>query len=132
MSTWRNRHALILSRLHTSSNEHNKMEQEGAKRNFSFLQSKGLLIGKFILDRHLGIAKWMTPDSQPVTNHFYDIWHVDKSVTNSYSKLKKKKVARSLLTGPKRSGIIFIGISKGGFPTDDPCQVELLHKTCCG
>ena len=66
------------------------MELEGAKRNFSFLQSKGLVIEKFISDRHLGIAKWIR-ESQPATNHFYDIWHVARSVTKKLLKAGKEK-----------------------------------------
>jgi len=65
------------------------MELEGAKRCFNFLLPK-IKISKFISDRHLGIAKWIRT-SHPGVTHFFDIWHIVKSVTKKMIKASKEK-----------------------------------------
>ena len=66
------------------------MELEGAKRSFSFLESVGLSISVFISDRHRGIAKWIR-ECKPSTAHYFDIWHVAKSIGKTILKLSKEK-----------------------------------------
>lgn len=66
------------------------MELEGAKRCFGFLLDAGVKIKVFISDRHLGIAKWMR-EKHPGISHFYDIWHVCKSITKKLLKASKEK-----------------------------------------
>lgn len=66
------------------------MELQGAKQCFDFLLLAGLAISVFIPDRHLGIAKWVR-ENHPQTSHFYDIWHVARSVTKKLVKSSKKK-----------------------------------------
>ncbi len=66
------------------------MELEGAKRCFRFLHNSGVEIPVFISDRHMGIAKWLRND-QPRTKHFFDIWHVAKSLTKKILKASKEK-----------------------------------------
>ncbi len=66
------------------------MELDGAKRCFTFLQSSGVSIKKFISDRHAGIAKWVR-ETQVNTKHFYDIWHVARSITKKMLKAGKEK-----------------------------------------
>jgi len=56
------------------------MELKGAQDSFAFLKAEGLLIAVFISDRHRSIAKWIR-EHEPETRHFFDIWHVAKSVT---------------------------------------------------
>jgi hypothetical protein len=66
------------------------MELEGAKRCFSFIQEKAILsIPVFISDRHSAISKWIR-EQHPTTKHFYDIWHVAKTVTKRILKASKK------------------------------------------
>ena len=55
------------------------MELDGVKRCFSFLFVAGLKIPIFITDRHKGICKWIR-EQQKDTAHFYDLWHVCKSL----------------------------------------------------
>jgi len=64
------------------------MELEGAKKCFAYLSSVGLRICVFTSDRHLGIAKWIR-ENQTGTKHFYDIWHVAKSITKKLFKASK-------------------------------------------
>ena len=66
------------------------MELAGAKKCFSHLLSLGLQIKVFISDRHLGVAKWIR-EHQPSTSHFYDIWHVARSITKKMQKASKEK-----------------------------------------
>lgn len=66
------------------------MELDGAKRCFLFLEGTGVKINKFISDRHAGIAKWLR-ESRPETIHFYDIWHVARSITKKFLIAGKEK-----------------------------------------
>ena len=66
------------------------MELEGAKRAFSYLQSVGIAVVVFILDRHRGIAKW-TRESEPGCAHFFDIWHIAQSTGKKMLQLGKEK-----------------------------------------
>ena len=67
------------------------MRLEGAKRCFSYLQNNAQVkIPVFISDRHSGISKWIR-EKQPNTAHYYDIWHVAKTVTKRVLKASKNK-----------------------------------------
>ncbi|XP_028516206.1 uncharacterized protein LOC110243638 [Exaiptasia diaphana] len=65
-------------------------EIEGCERSFKFLKGLGLKIPVFISDRHRGIAKWIRI-SCPQTQHYYDIWHIARSVTKKLLKASKEK-----------------------------------------
>ena len=66
------------------------MELEGAKRCFNFLQRMGLTVAAFVSDRHRGIAKWIR-EFQPQTSHFFDIWHVARSINKKLLKASNEK-----------------------------------------
>ena len=66
------------------------MELEGAKRCFSYLKKCGLAINIFISDRHRGIAKWIRC-YQKTTQHFFDLWHIAKSITKQVIKASEEK-----------------------------------------
>ena len=66
------------------------MELEGAKRAFDYLARVGINMRVFISDRHRGIAKWIR-ENKPNTSHFYDIWHVARSIQKVLLKLSKEK-----------------------------------------
>ena len=65
------------------------MELEGAKRAFAHLKSVGITVAVFISDRHRGIAKWIR-ESQAETLHFFDIWHIARSIGKAMLKLSKE------------------------------------------
>lgn len=65
-------------------------ELEGAQRCFKFLKQLGLVITVFISDQHRGIGKWIR-EVCPQTTHFYDIWHVARSLTKKLLKASKEK-----------------------------------------
>eukprot|EP00794_Sanderia_malayensis_P012394 gene12394-biopygen9879 len=46
--------------------------------------------------RHKGITKWMK-ESQNLTSHFYDIWHVARTITKKLAKSAKEKHCEILL-----------------------------------
>ena len=72
------------------------MELEGAKRCFSYLQNNAQVkIPVFISDRHSGISKWIR-EKEPNTTHYYDIWHVAKTVTKGVLKASKNKPSHHL------------------------------------
>ena len=93
------------------------MELEGAKRCFRFLQDSGATIPVFISDRHMGIAKWLRND-QPRTKHFFDIWHVAKSLTKKILKARKEKgseILQDWLGGIKNHLYWCVTSTKSGF-----------------
>ena len=65
------------------------MELDGAKRCFLHLEGAGVVITKFVSDRHASITKWVREFQSP-TKHFYDIWHVARSVTKKIFKASKE------------------------------------------
>ena len=74
----------------------NGMELLGAQRCFENLRNDGIVIKKFVSDRHLGIAKWIR-ETQKETTHLYDIWHVAKSV------------CKKVLAASKQNGLEVLG-----------------------
>lgn len=64
------------------------MEALGHQKAMSFLLTTGLIITTFVSDRHATIAKWMRETcpklckelGKPVIQHFYDLWHIGKSI----------------------------------------------------
>ena len=64
------------------------MEFLGHQKAFAFLLSTGMIITAFISDRHASIAKWMREEcpkkckelGKPVIDHFFDLWHIGKSI----------------------------------------------------
>ncbi len=85
------------------------MELEGAKRAFSYLASIGVNIRVFITDRHRGIAKWIR-EQKPSTSHFYDIWHVARSIQKVLLKLSKEKGCERIAKWLKAGAPTFIGV----------------------
>ncbi|XP_046864077.1 uncharacterized protein LOC124457998 [Xenia sp. Carnegie-2017] len=67
------------------------MEALGHQKALSFLLTTGLIITTFVSDRHATIAKWMRETcpklckelGKPAIQHFYDLWHIGKSIKDS-------------------------------------------------
>ena len=66
------------------------MELLGTKKCFESLQNENVSISTFVSDRYLGIAKWIK-DHQRGTQHFYDIWHVARSICKKVTQAAKEK-----------------------------------------
>ncbi|XP_064191596.1 uncharacterized protein LOC135254919 [Anguilla rostrata] len=58
-----------------------RMEKEGLKRSLQFLEESGLTVGCLVTDRHPQIQKYIR-EEKPAVIHYYDVWHVAKSMTN--------------------------------------------------
>ena len=65
------------------------MELKGCQDCFAFLKAAGLTIALFVSDRHRSIAKWIR-EQLPATKHFFDIWHVAKSVSKKLLQVGKE------------------------------------------
>lgn len=76
------------------------MELKGAQDSFAFLKAAGLKIHVFISDRHRSIAKWIR-EHEPATRHFFDIWHVAKSVTKKLLQVGKESGCELLVKWQK-------------------------------
>ena len=77
---------------------------EGAKRSFQALKDDGVCIKTFVSDRHRGIAKWIR-EKQKDTCHFYDIWHVARSVMKKLFKASREngcELIKDWMKGIKR------------------------------
>lgn len=92
-------------------------ELEGAKRCFSYLQRVGLTIAIFVCDRHRGIAKWIRENCVN-TRHYYDIWHVARSLTKKiliFSKEKGGEIIKYWMKGIRRHVYWCVTSTKAGF-----------------
>lgn len=76
------------------------MELKGAQDSFAFLKAAGLGIAVFISDRHRSIAKRIR-EQEPVTSHFFDIWHVAKSLTKKLLQAGKESGCELLVKWQK-------------------------------
>lgn len=65
------------------------MELKGCQDCFAFLKAAGLTIALFVSDRHWSIEKWIR-EQQPATKHFFDSWHVAKSVSKKLLQVGKE------------------------------------------
>ena len=75
-------HFEIVQANEAGSSTHTELEK--TKRYFSFLTMLGITITMFISDRNRSVAKWIREHS-PRTKHFYDIWHVARTITKKYA-----------------------------------------------
>ena len=66
------------------------MELLGAQKCFEKLKKEGIDISSFTSDRHLGIAKWIRTNERG-TQHFYDTWHVIRSICKKVINASKEK-----------------------------------------
>lgn len=79
-------------------------ELEGAKRCFAHLKTLGLSVGVFVSDRHQGIAKWIR-ENCATTKHYFDIWHIARTVTTKLLVLSKEKgcgIIKDWMRGTRR------------------------------
>ena len=80
-----------LSAIHQANETSGSQQTElGCKRSFAFLKQLGLTVPVFISDRHRGIGKWIR-ESCSGTKHYFDIWHVARSITKRLLKGSKEK-----------------------------------------
>ena len=74
------------------------MELEAAKLCFDHLKKSDPEILVFVSDRHRGIAKWIR-ENHPTITHYFDQWHIAKSVAKKMWQQAKRKAVRELPSG---------------------------------
>ncbi|XP_040076383.3 uncharacterized protein LOC8034621 [Ixodes scapularis] len=72
------------------------MEKEGLIRSLAFAREKELTVRSLATDRHRSIAKHMR-EKEPAVLHFFDVWHVSKSVKKSLNAASKSHDCGSLV-----------------------------------
>ena len=101
---------------------------EGAKRCFAFLKTLGLSVGVFVSDRHQGIARWIR-DNCANTKHYFDIWHIARSVTKKLLVLSKEKgcgIIKNWMKGIQRHIYWCAMSTTAGFES----LITFLHHVC--
>ena len=71
------------------------MELEGAKKCQQYLLDRGVSVPQFTSDRHFGIAKWLGELHLEIA-HYFDIWHLARSITKKIVKTSKDKDCEKL------------------------------------
>ena len=85
-------HSKVLDMQLIQSNEvtsSNAMELEGLKRCLNMLDNSNIEIESLTSDRHRGVQKYMR-EQRPLIRHFYDVWHMAKSIYRKLLALAKK------------------------------------------
>ncbi|KAG0444834.1 hypothetical protein HPB47_013333 [Ixodes persulcatus] len=67
-----------------------QMEKEGLIRSLEFVKGKDLTVRSLTTDRHRSIAKHMREQEAAIL-HYFDIWHVSKSIKKSLTAASKGK-----------------------------------------
>lgn len=102
------------------------MELEGCKRAFAYLHHVAADVTMFVSDRHRGIAKWIR-ECQPNTRHFFDMWHVARSISKKLLKASKEKsyeIIQRWIKGVRNHLYWCVTTTKLGF------QEMILAKWC--
>ena len=68
----------------------NNMELKGLQMMFHILSQFNIVVKALVTDRHKQIAKWVR-ENMPGVKHYYDCWHVAKSIKKKLQNLAKKK-----------------------------------------
>lgn len=72
-------------------------ELEGLKRSIRFLTAQNMQVSALITDRNRQVAKWVREElCSKGTNHFFDIWHIGKSVGKALDAAAKDRDCEDL------------------------------------
>jgi alkyl hydroperoxide reductase subunit AhpC len=74
------------------------MELEGLQRCKEKFCEYGVNISTLVTDRHVQVNKWIRSEWPSVT-HYFDIWHVAKSLNKKMDELGKKRTVTSSIDG---------------------------------
>ncbi|XP_028440293.1 uncharacterized protein LOC114559680 isoform X2 [Perca flavescens] len=99
-------------------------EIEGLKRSVRFLKDQGMQVSALITDRNRQVAKWVSEVLCPEgTSHFYDIWHIGKSLQKALDTVAKEKDCEDLkLWRPAIINHLYWTASSS--PNGDPDKME--------
>ncbi|KAM4726695.1 uncharacterized protein FYW61_012459 isoform 2-T4 [Anableps anableps] len=65
------------------------VELEGLKQGICILEQHGLIVTELITDRHAQVCKWLKTE-KPNIKHWFDVWHVSKSIFRKLVAAAKK------------------------------------------
>ncbi|KAJ4922275.1 hypothetical protein JOQ06_021619, partial [Pogonophryne albipinna] len=72
-------------------------ELEGLKRSIDFLKEQHMQVSALITDRNRKVAKWVREELCPGgTSHFFDIWHIGKSLGKALDAAAKERECEDL------------------------------------
>ncbi|XP_064464382.1 uncharacterized protein LOC135375640 [Ornithodoros turicata] len=71
------------------------MEKEALIRSIQFLKERGIKLNSITTDRHPAIRKYLEKE-EPAIRHFFDIWHISKSVKKKLTAISKSANCHSL------------------------------------
>ncbi|KAF3842820.1 hypothetical protein F7725_001669 [Dissostichus mawsoni] len=72
-------------------------ELEGLKRSIDFLKEQHMQVAALITDRNRQVAKWVREELCPGgTSHFFDIWHIGKSLGKALDAAAKERECEDL------------------------------------
>ncbi|XP_010793701.1 uncharacterized protein isoform X1 [Notothenia coriiceps] len=72
-------------------------ELEGLKRSIDFLKEQHMQVSALITDRNRQVAKWVREELCPGgTTHFFDIWHIGKSLGKALDAAAKERECEDL------------------------------------
>ncbi|KAK1875808.1 THAP domain containing protein 10 [Dissostichus eleginoides] len=72
-------------------------ELEGLKRSIDFLKEQHMQVSALITDRNRQVAKWVREELCPGgTSHFFDIWHIVKSLGKALDAAAKERECEDL------------------------------------
>ncbi|XP_078028282.1 uncharacterized protein LOC144464625 [Epinephelus lanceolatus] len=75
----------------------NWCELEGLKRSIAFLEEQDMTASALITDRSRQVAKWVREEMCPQgTRHFFDIWHIGKSIGKALDVAAKERGCEDL------------------------------------
>ncbi|XP_077060398.1 uncharacterized protein LOC143712064 [Siphateles boraxobius] len=99
-------------------------ELEGLKRSMQFLMDQDMQVSALITDRNRQVAKWVREKMcSEGTRHFFDIWHIGKSVQKALDAAAKERDCEDLKLW--RPAIInHLYWTAASTPTGDPDEMQ--------
>ncbi|KAF3841455.1 hypothetical protein F7725_007317 [Dissostichus mawsoni] len=86
-------------------------ELEGLKRSIDFLKEQHMQVSALITDRNRQVAKWVREELCPGgTSHFFDIWHIGKSLGKALDAAAKERECEDLKLWSQPSLITCTGL----------------------
>ncbi|XP_059361052.1 uncharacterized protein LOC132098844 [Carassius carassius] len=99
-------------------------ELEGLKRSMQFLMDQDMQVSALITDRNRQVAKWVREKMcSEGTKHFFDVWHIGKSVQKALDAAAKERDCEDLKLW--RPAIInHLYWTAASTPTGDPDEMQ--------
>ncbi|XP_067306868.1 uncharacterized protein [Pseudorasbora parva] len=99
-------------------------ELEGLKRSMQFLMDQDMQVSALITDRNRQVAKWVREKMcSKGTRHFFDVWHIGKSVQKALDAAAKERDCEDLkLWSPAIINHLYW--TAASTPTGDPDEMQ--------